>query len=100
MQSHIVLSPSSNIGLTISNTVAVSFSNIPNDVVGGVLNIENANVRMRYDGTDPTTSGVDGSFLMMEDGIWHITGRDNLTRMRFISPGDIAFITLMCQKGE
>lgn len=100
MQPHIVLSPSTNIGITVSSTVATGFSGIPTDVVGGVLNIEKANVRMRYDGTDPTTSGVDGSFLMMQNGIWQITGRDTLVKMRFIAPSDSAFITVMLLKGE
>ena len=100
MQPHIVLSPSTNLGITISTTFANSFSSIPNDVVGGVLNIENADVRMRYDGTDPDTSGVDGSFLMKENGVWHISGRDTLVRMRFIAPTEAAFITAMLLKGE
>lgn len=100
MQGHIVLSPSANIGLTISNTQAVAFPTISTDVIGGIINIENADVRMRFDGVSPDKSGVDGSTLMMENGIWNITGRDILTRMRFISPGDQAFVTLMTLKGE
>jgi len=37
---------------------------------------------------------------MMMNGIWHITGRDTLTHMRFIGPDGLAFITLMALKGE
>ena len=86
--------------MTVSNTVAVSFPTIATDVVGGIIVIETADVRMRFDGTDPDTSGVDGATLMMENGIWNITGRDILTRMKFIAPGDPAFVTLMTLKGE
>jgi len=56
MQPHIVLSPSGNMGMTVSNTVAVSFPTIATDVVGGIIVIETADVRMRFDGTDPDTS--------------------------------------------
>jgi hypothetical protein len=100
MQAHIVLSPSANLGMTVSNTYAVGFPAISTDVMTGIINIELADVRMRFDGTDPTTSGVDGATLMMKNGIWQVTGRDILTRMKFIAPTDPAFITLMCLKGE
>jgi len=100
MQGHIVLSPSANLGVTVSNTYAVSFPAIANDVVSAVMNVEQADVRMRFDGTDPTTSGVDGSTLMMKNGIWQVMGRDTIVKMRFIAPEDPAFITLMCMKGE
>lgn len=101
MQGHIVLKPSSNLGLTISSS-AVSFSatDIPNNVGGAIVTIETNDVRMRHDGTDPTTSGVDGAQLMKADSIWEVTGRDNLTNMSFIAPGSDAFVTLLCYRSE
>ncbi len=99
MQTHIVLKPSSNLGITVSNT-AVGFSNIPTDVVGGIVTIETNDVRMRHAGTAPLTTGVDGAQLMKAAGIWEITGRDILTNMKFIAPGSAAFVSLMCFKGE
>ena len=100
MQGHIVLKPSSNLGLTISGT-AVSFTetDIPNNVVGAIVTVESNDVRMRYDGTDPLKTGVDGAQLMKKDSIWEITGRDILVDMSFIAPGSDAFVTMMCLAG-
>ena len=100
MQPHIVLKPSVNLGLTISSTVS-SFAetDIPNDVIGAIVTIETNDVRMRYDGTDPDASGVDGAQLMKKDSVWEITGRDNLTSMVFVAPGSDAFVTMACIKG-
>jgi hypothetical protein len=84
MQSHIVLKPSSNLSLTVS-TAAVSLTetDIPNNVVGATLTVENADVRMRYDGTDPVGGAV-GGLKMVDGSVWEVEGRDILKDMVFI----------------
>lgn len=75
-------------------------TDIPNNVVGAIVTIETNDVRMRHDGTDPLRTGIDGAQLMASGSIWEITGRDLLTNMTFIAPGDDAFVTMYCFKGE
>ena len=101
MQGHIVLKPSVNLGLTVSDS-AVSFTetDIPSNVVGGILTVETNDVRMREDDTDPLRTGVDGAQLMVKNSIWEVNGRDILTSMSFIAPGDDAFVTLWCLIGR
>jgi hypothetical protein len=69
-------------------------------VVGGIITIETADVRMRYDGTVPLAAGVDGSTLMKKDSVWEITGRDFFTAMQFVPVSASAFVSVAYIKGE
>lgn len=100
MQGHIVLKPSTNVGTTISGTTGTTLPVPPTNAVGGIICIETADVRMRYDGTIPDGSGADGSLLMKKDSIWEITGRDFFTSMVFVPTGDDSFVSVAYIKGE
>jgi hypothetical protein len=100
MQTHIVLKPSSNVGVTISGTLGTALPTPPTDVVGGIITIESNDVRMRYDGTVPLSTGVDGATLMKKDSIWEITGRDFFTAMRFVPVTSNAYVTVAYISGE
>lgn len=86
MQSHIVLKPSANVSVTVSNT-STPLTEPAANVVGAIISIESADVRMRFDGTAPV-AGAGGGFPMAEDSIWEFTGRDLLVGMRFIRDAD------------
>ncbi|HCV42635.1 MAG TPA: hypothetical protein DGH68_04055 [Bacteroidetes bacterium] len=100
MQPHIVLGPSTNVGVTISGTTGVALPAPDNNVVAAILTIETADVRMRWDGTAPAQSGVDGSQLMKQDSVWEITGRDVISALRFVPVSASAFVTGAYIKGE
>ncbi len=84
MQPHIVLKPSTNVSVTVSTT-GVALPAPPTDVVGAILEIEDADVRMRYDGV--TLTAAPPAMKMVQNSVWEITGRDILTAMRFIRAG-------------
>jgi hypothetical protein len=85
MQLHIVLKPSDNFFVTISNTTTALPTPAEN-VVGAIMTIETADVRMRQDGVNPV-SGVGGGYPMIQDSVWEIQGRDIITKMRFYREG-------------
>lgn len=82
MQTHIVLKPGANVHSTIS-TSAQYLTTPGYDVVGAIIMVEDADVRMRWDGTDPV-SGPGGGILMIAGSVWEYEGRDGLAAMKFI----------------
>lgn len=97
MQQHIVLKPGPVQGTTVSNT-STAFTTPQTDTIGGIITIETADVRMRWDGTGPS-AGVGGGQLMKKDSVWEVTGRDLLVDMRFFAESDDAYVTLAELKG-
>lgn len=100
MQPHIVLRPSANSGVTVSSTYGVGLPTPANNVIGAILTVETADVRMRWDGTTPLQTGVDGSTLMRKDSVWEVLSRDLLTSMKFVPVSDSAFIVAAYLKGD
>jgi hypothetical protein len=83
MQGHIVKKPLANATLTVS-TVSVALPDPPSGVVSGILTIEGADVRARWDGS--TLSATTGSGMVMaKNSVWEIQGRDFFSAIRFIS---------------
>lgn len=81
MQDHIVLKASDCYSVTISNTTTAL--TVPDsDVVNAILSVGGADVRMRWDGSDPA-AGARGGILMADGTTWEIGSRDILTAMRF-----------------
>ena len=92
MQPHIVLKPSDNIFVTISNT-STSLPTPNENVIGAILTVETGDVRMRYDGVAPD-GGVGGGMPMVAGSVWEFQGRDILTNMRFYRDAAVdAFIS-------
>ena len=86
MQLHIVLKPlSETYGITITNTIS-SLPTIPSNTLEGLIQIEEAGVRAKFNATNSVTtcatSGVGGGFLMRAGSDYVVKGWDNLNRMR------------------
>ena len=94
MQPHIILAPSENTGVTISGTVGTALPDPANNVVGAVIIVETADVRMKWDGNIPLQAGADGSQLMRKDSVWEIMGRDILVAMRFVPVSSDAYVAV------
>lgn len=97
MQTHIVLKPGPVTGSTITTT-ASSLTTPQTDTVGAIITIESADVRMRWDGTAPTSS-VGGGQLMKSDSVWEVTGRDLLVNMQFCAVSTSSYVTCSELKG-
>ena len=82
MQGHIVLKPSDFVYSTVSTTSMALTAPVA-AVRGAIITIENADVRMRYDGVAPV-AGAGGGQKMAQNSVWEIEGRDILVAMRFI----------------
>ena len=99
MQPHLVLKPSDNVFVTVSN-VTISLPTPPTDCVSGILTVETADVRMRWDSVDPA-GGVGGGMIMAENSVWEVVGRDLFTAFRFIrNAGDDAYVSVAYMRGE
>jgi len=82
MQTHIILSPGTFHSSTISQTV--SSLQVPGtDVVGVIITIDSADIRMRADGTDPV-GGNGGGLKMTSGSVWEIEGREWIVNAKFI----------------
>lgn len=98
MQPHIVQKPSDNVGVSVS-TISTSLPAPQSNVVSGIVVIESADVRMRWDGTAPV-GGVGGGLLMAKDSVWEIVGRDYFIDMRFIrDASDDAYVSVAYSSG-
>lgn len=99
MDQHIVQKPSDVYCLTVSDS-AVMLPTPDTDVVGGVLVVEEGDVRMRWDGVDPSP-GVGGGFPLPALGVWEFIGRDYFTAMKFIrETGSDGYVTVAYSRGE
>lgn len=100
MQGHIVLKPSTNTGVTVSDTTGTALPTPDTDVVAAIINVETADVRVRWDGTAPDQTGVDGAQLWKKDSVWEVIGRDIIVGLRFTPVSAAAFVTGAYLKGE
>ena len=98
MQGHIVYKPNQVVSSTISSSAA-ALDDAETDTVAAIITIETNDVRMRFDGTDPT-SGVGGGMLMKADSVWEVVGRDVLQAMKFIAESSDAHVTRSELAGE
>ena len=102
MQGHIVLKPSTNVSVTVSNST-VSLATPPTAANAGILTVEAADVRCRWDGSDPVAGvkGGVGGLLMPKNSVWEISGRDFFASMIFIRDGSTdAVVSVNYIKGE
>lgn len=90
----LVTRPSSNTGTTVSGTTGTALPTPDNDVVAALIMVETADVRMRFDGTTPTTTGVDGSLLLATTTSWMIHGRDIITAISMVPVSDDAWVSV------
>lgn len=86
MQPHIVLKPGDNVCTTITDTTT-ALPTPDSDVMHGILTIETADVRCRWDGTDPVGGDPNGGLKMVAGSVWEIFGRDFFSALRFIRDG-------------
>lgn len=99
MQPHLVLKPSDNVFVTVSDT-SIALPTPPTDAISGILTVETADVRMRWDGEDPL-AGVGGGMIMAENSVWEVVGRDLFSAFRFVrNAGADAYVSVAYMKGE
>ncbi|HCV42219.1 MAG TPA: hypothetical protein DGH68_01955 [Bacteroidetes bacterium] len=68
--------------------------------MAAIITIETADVRMKWDGTTPNQTGVDGSMLMKKDTVWEVTGRDIVAAMKFVPVASDSFVAASYLRGE
>lgn len=95
MQPHIVLKPGPVTSVEVGSS-AVSLANPDTESVAAIIVVEDADVRMRWDGDDPTSTVGQ---IMKADSVWEVTGRDLLANMRFIAESSAAKVTCSEIKG-
>jgi len=95
MQPHIVLKPGAVTSVTVSSTTA-ALTTPDTETVGAILTIETGDVRMKWDGENPSASA---GALMKADSVWEVTGRDLLVAMRFYAVTVDALVTCAELKG-
>jgi hypothetical protein len=95
VQPHIVLKPGAVTGVTVSSTTT-ALTTPGTETVGAIITIETGDVRMRWDGTNPSASS---GTLMKTDSVWEVTGRDLLVAMRFYAVTVDALVTCVELKG-
>lgn len=95
MQPHIVLKPGP-VTVVDVGSAAVPLETPDTESVAAIIVVENADVRMRWDGEDPTATVGQ---IMKADSVWEVTGRDLLVNMRFIAESSAAKVTCSEIKG-
>lgn len=100
MQGHLVLKPVGEVyGTTIANTIT-SLPSIPNSALAALVQVETADIRVRFDATTSMTGGAGQGLYRSSGDIFEIVGWDNLNRCRMHREGGTSAFINVIYSGE